>query len=108
MKKITSFPIIVYSTFSSKVEATSMIQSLLKLKLIACANCIHSTSLYSWNRKIKEADEFVVIMKTFSHQYKKIEMVIKESHLYQCPCIFSISLSDILYEYATWMKEVVE
>lgn len=57
--------IVVFMTVSDKKEATKIAQSLLKEKLIACANIVGPvSSLFWWKGKIDKASEFLVIMKS--------------------------------------------
>ncbi|MDI6691331.1 MAG: divalent cation tolerance protein CutA [Candidatus Bathyarchaeota archaeon] len=56
---------IVLVTTANREEAEKISKALLDEKLIACANIIGPThSLFSWNEKIDEAQEHIILMKT--------------------------------------------
>jgi len=75
--------IVVFMTVSDEKEATKIIHSLLKDRLIACANIVGPVaSLFWWKRKIDKANEFLVIMKSRKNLFKKLSERVKELHSY--------------------------
>ncbi|MBS3128898.1 divalent-cation tolerance protein CutA [Candidatus Woesearchaeota archaeon] len=80
---------ILYAPCKNKQEATTIAKTLLREKLVACANLIESTSLYSWKGKLKEEKEVIVIAKT--KQAKKAEQRILSLHSYKVPCVLTVS-----------------
>jgi periplasmic divalent cation tolerance protein len=84
--------IIIYITTSSKEEAGKIAQHLLKNKLIVCANFFPINSLYLDSGKIKEDDEFVLLLKTVEDKYNEIVKEVTKLHSYSVPCILKMDV----------------
>lgn len=74
--------VVVIVTASNKEEAVKIVRSLLKERLIACANIVGPvSSLFWWQEKIDEEKEFLVFMKhspeKCSNFFHLVEKVIK-------------------------------
>lgn len=83
--------IVVFMTVSDEKEATKIIHSLLKDRLIACANIVGPVaSLFWWKGKIDKANEFLVIMKSRKNLFKKLSERVKELHSYEVPEVIAL------------------
>jgi|UniRef100_A0A7C4TD29 periplasmic divalent cation tolerance protein len=97
--------IIIYTTFPDLETAQRIIDSLLKNRLIACANIFKIDSIYTWKKKIERAKEYGVFIKTRKTNYKAIESFIKENHPYEVPEIICWDIKDGLSQYLVWIEE---
>lgn len=90
MSSATTNIYLLYSTFGSAQEALSVARKLVEEKLVACAN-IHSgvTSVYSWEGKVEEAPETVLIAKTTAEKLESAIDAVKRLHSYELPCIIA-------------------
>lgn len=96
--------IVVFMTVPDKKEATKIAQSLLKEKLIACANIVGPvSSLFWWKGKIDKASEFLVIMKSKKNLFKKLSERVKELHSYEVPEVIALPVIDGLPSYLNWL-----
>lgn len=95
----------VYITTSSLEEAKFIGRTLIKERLVACANIFPITSIYHWDG-LKESEEVVLLVKTTTENVKKIEQRVKELHSYDVPCIISLVI-DGSDDYLTWIKREV-
>ena len=96
--------IIVMMTCASKKEAEKIIDSLLRKKLIACANVAErSESKFWWNGKMCKARECTVTLKTSRSNFRNIEKIIKEIHSYTVPEIIAIPIICGSKAYLDWI-----
>ena len=99
----------VYVTASSEHEAKGIAKNLLDQRLIACANLFPITSLYFWNEKLEEENEFAIIMKTRSVLVDKLIDELKTIHSYDVPCIVTWDITKGNPEYLSWIQsETIE
>ena len=98
--------ILVYITCKDKEEAKKISRHLLEKRLVACTNVHPIESMYWWEGKIQEDNEFVVIAKTKDENYSKIKEEVEKIHSYDVPCILKID-AEANEEYAKWVDEEV-
>ena len=97
---------IIFVTCQSKKEADSIASSLLKKRLIACANIISGVdSKFWWNGKIDTAKEFLIILKVRRGSFKKIEKEVKRLHSYEVPEIIAVPIIAGSREYLGWIEK---
>lgn len=103
-------PILVQFSVSSQEEASLIANALLMAKTIACAQISAPvTSIYHWENKLEQTQEWVVSAKSFSIYWQQIEATILEHHSYSVPEILALPIRDISHYYYVWMiKEIIE
>ena len=78
--------IFVVITTPDKEEAVKIVRSLLKERLIACSNILGPvSSLFWWQGKIEEENEFLVFMKSRKSLFERISKRVTELHSYDLP-----------------------
>lgn len=70
-------------TCKDRVEADTIINTLLVKRLIACAKQIPISSDFRWQGKIEHADEVLLIMDSKTENFNKIETEVKKLHSYK-------------------------
>jgi len=104
-KKSNNF-ILVITTIDDLESAKKLSRSLVYDKLAGCINIIPKiTSIYRWNDKIEEDEEFILFIKTEKSNYKEIENFIKKNHPYEVPEIISINIEGE-EEYLRWLNDI--
>ena len=99
----------VYMTAGSKDEAGAIGKALVELKLAACVNIIDGMrSIYSWEGKIQEDAEVILIAKTREALVPELTEKVKELHSYDCPCIVSLPVSGGNKAFLDWIAETVK
>ena len=98
---------LVYITCKDEKEAEKIALNLLKKRLIACANIFPIKSMYWWNNKIAKHNENVIIAKTSSKNFRKVENEVKRSHSYEIPCILKINAT-ANKEYQAWLNKEIK
>ena len=96
--------ILVYVVCKDKKEADTIGKSLVKKKLVACANIFPVGSFYYWNEKLVEDNEFVLLLKTLPETYDILKKEIKKLHSYDLPAIIKIN-AEANGEYEKWIKK---
>ncbi len=97
--------IYLYITNPSLTVARKVAYSLLKKRLIACANISGPIeSLYPWKGKLAKEKEWVLIGKTKSSLYDKARKEVERIHPYEIPCIARIDVAANA-PYEKWLFE---
>jgi periplasmic divalent cation tolerance protein len=100
--------VMVYVTTSSKAEAEKIAQILLKEHLIACANIIGPVSShFHWNEKIDSAEEYLMIMKSSSDLFERLEGRVRALHSYEVPEVLAVPIVDGSKAYLGWLARVL-
>ena len=101
--------VIIFVTCSSRREAGLIADSLLRKRLVACANIIDKVeSKFWWNGKIDKASETLVVFKTRSDNFKAAEKEVKRLHSYEVPEIIAMPIVSGSGEYLSWIKDSVK
>ena len=97
--------IIIISTYPNKNSINKIANELVKDKIIACVNITKISSIYSWQGKIKNASEYLVLFKTTQKNKKSLKEKIKATHPYKVPEIAEINITSINKSYLKWLVE---
>ena len=105
-------PILVFIDCQDKVEAEDIGRTLLKKRLVACVNITTSPvySMYFWppeSKYIEDANEIILLAKTFDEKWEEIEKTVSKIHSYDTPGILAIPLSHVSKKYLAWMKKEI-
>ena len=98
-------PIIIISTYPNKKSITKIANELVQNKIAACVNITKISSIYSWQGKIENASEYLVLFKTTQKNKKSLKEKIKASHPYDIPEIAEINITSINKSYLKWLVE---
>jgi len=99
--------IIIYITNPNLKTAKKVAAHLLKKKLIACANIFPIQSTYSWKGKVKNAKEYVAIVKTRHGYWELIKTEVQKIHPYDIPCIMKLE-AEANHDYEKWIHSETE
>lgn len=72
-------------------------------KICACVNHVKIKSLYTWQGKIEECEEFLTIFKTTKQHSEELKEEIKSRHPYEVPEIVELTMDDVSDAYLKWM-----
>ncbi len=98
--------IIVLVTTSSKEEALSLSQALLKDNLIACANIVEGCqSVFNWKGAVCNERESLMILKSISSRMEEIIETVTELHSYGVPEIIAIPVLSGSLDYLSWVEQ---
>lgn len=97
---------IVLSTAGSAQEAGAIAQALVETTLAACVNIVPKIeSVYRWQGKIKQATEWLLIIKTQAAQVEHVFNAIQGMHSYELPECVAVEVSAGSEPYLSWITE---
>jgi|SRR5580704_2235562 periplasmic divalent cation tolerance protein len=100
---------LVLTTAGSAEEARKIAGALVERRLAACVNVIPQVqSIYRWKEKVEEAEEWLLVIKTTSNAFPRVQEAIKELHSYDLPECVCVAIEDGSTEYLKWIGESVE
>ncbi len=87
--------IVVLITCASEKEAQKIARILLEAELAACVNILPDiTSVFSWEGKIQQEKEVLMMVKTLKSVFTSLEKTVKKNHSYTLPEIIALPISD--------------
>jgi len=95
--------VVVLSTCGSKSEARLIARELVKRRLAACVNILPVTSFYRWDKKLENESEWLLIIKTRSELFTRVNSRIRKLNKAQVPEIVSLKINDGLTSYLKWL-----
>lgn len=96
----------IYVTHPNSAQATSLCDTLLSERLIACSVLLPAESSYWWNGNIERSQEVVSILKTLPDKWESVKARISELHSYDVPCILKFDV-EANEAYAAWVQSEV-
>lgn len=101
-------PIIIYCTVPDKNEAKEIAKTLVQKKLAACVSIVDKlNSVFSWDGKICEETEFLLMIKTSRELFGRIKPLIEEMHMYNIPEIIAIPIIAGSEDYINWIEHEI-
>lgn len=99
---------IVLCSCPNQATALQIAQELTTAQLTACINILPNlTSIYSWEGKIIEGEESLLLMKTRKDKLADLEKAILTVHPYQVPEFVVTPIVHANSNYAYWMDSVL-
>lgn len=100
--------VLVYLTAASRTEAERLGRALVEARVAACANILDGMqAIYRWQGQVEAAPEAVLLAKTTQARLPELEVLVKQLHSYQCPCIVALPLLAGSAEYLAWLRAQV-
>ena len=99
---------LVLTTAGSKEEAHKIAHALVERRLAACVNIVPQIeSVYRWQGKIEESQEFLLLIKTFGTAIGRVCETIKELHSYEMPECIAFAIESGSLACLKWIDESV-
>jgi periplasmic divalent cation tolerance protein len=90
----------------SREEADRIAGALVERRLTGCVQVIGPMhSVYRWQGRIEQAEEWLCVIKTTRPQYGDVEAAIRELHSYECPEIIATPIEAGSESYLAWLAE---
>ncbi len=100
--------LLVLCTFPDAETAASVTRTLVEEKLVACGNIVSGVrSIYSWEGKVEDAAEVLVLFKTAPSAYARLEKRLLKLHPYDTPEILAFEAGGAAKAYAAWVADAV-
>jgi len=98
---------VIYITCPNMFDAENLARVLVNNRVAACVNIVPSIkSIYTWEDKVEESEEVLLIIKAMEENLEKLEELVKKYHPYTVPEIISWPIKSGNIEYLKWMTEV--
>ena len=99
--------LVVYITAPNEDEAAKIARALVEERLAGCVNIVKDIrSIYSWQGKIEDDKEVLMIAKTRLKLFASFISRVKELHPYSVPEIIALPVVGGSEEYIKWLNEV--
>jgi len=100
--------IVVFITASNEEEALNIARALIESRLAGCVNIIKGIrSIYSWQGKIEDNLEVLMMAKTQKDLFNSLSKKVKELHSYTTPEIIALPITIGSEEYLKWLDDVI-
>jgi periplasmic divalent cation tolerance protein len=97
--------LLVYITFPDRETARTVLRTLMRERLAACAQFFDIDSVYWWKDELEEGPEIGVLLKTTDESYTALETRIRELHPYEVPEIIAIPIDRGSRDYLDWVRK---
>ncbi|MFM2313458.1 MAG: hypothetical protein RLZZ04_2734 [Cyanobacteriota bacterium] len=94
---------VVLVTVASLAEGKAIAISLIEAKLAACVNLFPLDSIYLWEGKINQEQEYQLIIKTDLNKFDELGAKIKTLHSYEVPEIIALPIINGSKTYLDWL-----
>ena len=95
----------VFVTINDRAKARAIAETILDRRLAACVQINGPlTSLYKWEGKLVEDQEWLLIIKSSKEHYPELEKQVKQAHVYEVPEILAVSIDMGNEDYLNWLK----
>jgi periplasmic divalent cation tolerance protein len=97
---------IVLVMAANEDESDKIAQALVEERLAACVNIVGpARSVYRWRGAIETANEYMLVIKTPTRNFSKLERKVRELHSYEVPEIVAVPLTAGSKPYVEWLAE---
>ncbi|HZS53696.1 MAG TPA: divalent-cation tolerance protein CutA [Bryobacteraceae bacterium] len=101
--------VVVLSTCASRDEAERIANALVNDRLAACVQLLPPIqSIYRWQGAVERAEEILILIKSTSAQFPRLEQRIMELHSYETPEIIAIPVVAGAAKYLAWLRETLK
>jgi periplasmic divalent cation tolerance protein len=95
---------IIISTFANEESLRNFAREMIvDAKLCACVNYTKVRSLYLWDNKLNDEEEFIALFKTTKKKARELRRRIEKQHPYDIPEILEISIDRASKPYLDWL-----
>jgi len=96
----------LYIAVPSREVAEKIARALVEERLASCVNIMAGVrSIYRWKGHVEAANEVVLIAKSRTALFERLEKRTKELHPYECPCIVAWPIEKGHQPYLDWIAE---
>jgi periplasmic divalent cation tolerance protein len=98
--------IVCLVTIDDIEKGAKIARMVVEKKLAACVNIVPQVrSIYTWNGRVCDEKESLMIIKTRHDLFALLKDAIKEMHPYEVPEIISLTIDHGLPQYLKWIDE---
>lgn len=101
---MTSDYCIAMTTLEDEEGASRFARAVVEAKLAACVQLLHIRSTFSWEDAVEDASEVLVLMKTRTSVYDRLQQFVCDNHPYDVPEILQIPVTTGYAPYLSWIN----
>jgi len=95
----------IQTTFDNRDEAVAMANALLDAGLVSCGQISEVESVYNWEGKRCDTNEYLLTLKTRKGLYNECEKFIAARHSYKVPQIIALDIATGSADYLKWIED---
>jgi len=96
---------LVVTNLPDRESAGKLAHTLVEKRLAACVSVLSPCrSVYRWQGRTEDAEEFTMLIKTTRERYPALEAAIRAGHPYELPEIIAVPLAGGLPAYLEWVE----
>jgi periplasmic divalent cation tolerance protein len=96
---------LVRTTVGSRDAADALAHLLVNGGLAACVHVQELRSVYRWQGKVEETDEWMVEARTLESRVVAVREAMLTDHPYDLPLVETLTVTGISKEYLDWAKQ---
>jgi periplasmic divalent cation tolerance protein len=101
--------ILMMTSVGSKEEAEKIAHALVDKRLAACVNIVPQVqSIYRWEGKVEQAQEWLLLIKTYGTALERVRKANQEMNSYELPECISFHIDGGCSNYLKWLSNSVE
>ena len=93
----------VMTTTAGQKQAEALADILIERQLAACVQIMPIMSVYTWQGRVNREAECLMLIKTRSGNYQRIEETIRANHDYEIPEIIQLPITAGFIDYLVWI-----
>jgi len=95
----------LYLTCENTVEASRIVDMLLKKRLIVCAKQTSVDSNYIWKGKFEHNQEMLLVMQSRLSLFDEVEKEVMKIHSYETVVLEAMPITRVSKQATKWMEE---
>ncbi|MCI5131302.1 MAG: divalent-cation tolerance protein CutA [Candidatus Electrothrix sp. EH2] len=96
---------LVLTTYADEANGGKIIEALLSERLAACIQKMPIQSYYHWQGQVAHDDENILLIKTTTALYDKVQETILAHHAYELPEVIHIPIAGGFADYLHWIDK---
>lgn len=96
---------LVVTTYADEENGREIIDALLSERLAACVQVMPIQSYYHWQGEIAHDEEKILLIKTKTSLYDKVEETILAHHAYELPEVIQLPIATGFAGYLAWIEK---
>lgn len=99
---------VVLTTCADREKAQVIARALVERRLAACVQTLPIESIYTWQERLEEAAEILLLVKIRRADYAAVEKTILALHDYETPEIVALPIVEGSAAYLDWLGAVTK
>lgn len=98
---------LLYVPIATEEQAINLSKLAVDARIAGCTNIFSIRSIFNWDNKLNDENEFVILFKTLPYTVEKLINLIEAHHPYKVPCIIQYEV-EVNESYGQWIAGNLE